>query len=46
MSNKRKKRHAEWLKREEKRKAEEKLREEMNSGDIEKMAAAMGVRLN
>ena len=50
MSSKRKKRYEEWLKREEKRrseKAQEKIRQEaMNSGNIEKMANALGIRLN
>lgn len=49
MSSKKKRRHAEWLKREEKRKAkqnaEKRCREAMRSGDIERMAEVMGVRL-
>ena len=49
MSSKKKKRQAEWIKREEKRtmkkKAAEKYKEAMESGDIEKTAQAMGIKL-
>ena len=49
MSSKKKKRQAEWAKREEKRAAKkkvaEKYEEAIKSGDIEKMAQAMGVKL-
>ena len=45
MSNKKKKRHQEWLKREAKREAAKKYNEAMESGDIERMAAVMGIKL-
>lgn len=49
MSSKKKRRHAEYLKREQKRKAKReadaRLHEAEESGDIEKLAAALGVRL-
>lgn len=49
MSSKRKKRHAEWLKRQAKRaakkKADQAREEAMNSGNIEKMAESFGIRL-
>ena len=49
MSSKRKKRHVAFLIREAKRtakkEADKKYSEAMDSGDIEKMAAAMGVKL-
>ena len=49
MSSKKKKRHQEWLKREAKRlakkEAAEKYDEAMRSGDMEKMATVMGIKL-
>ena len=49
MSSKRKKRHADFLTREAKRaakkEADKKHSEAMDSGNIEKMASAMGVKL-
>ena len=49
MSSKRKKRQAEWEKREEKRRTKEleglRRRSAMASGNIERMAEALGVRL-
>jgi len=49
MSSKKKKRHTDYLAREAKRaakkEADKKYREAINSGDLEKMASAMGVEL-
>jgi len=49
MSSKKKRRHTEWLKREAKRRKEKEAREKLqrfsNCGDIEVMAAALGIRL-
>jgi hypothetical protein len=50
MSSKKKRRRVEYLKREAKRNAkresEERFREAMESDDIEKIAAAYGIKLN
>ena len=50
MSSKKKKRYAEYLKRQEKRDIEKRKREQqqkaMDSGDIEEMAKAFGIRLS